>query len=363
MEPVQEKFSFDSEDTLLDKGAEAPKPEGEVEAKPEEEAPKEEAKPSAPDPDILAQLKDAGLRPVKGESREQSLTRINDHYRGRARSHYSELTEIKEQNKQIHAMLEPWLRAQYQAAQAQQQESYLSQVPDKDTDPQGYAIWLAEENLRRQNAREQTDEQLRQQEMQRLEQERILREDEERVSKLVETDEEILDEFEADLDADPEARSAYDWLTQNMINSVKRRFPDATEEQQIEFVRLAQLIDMRYYKQNGIKTSDAIKATAKEAVESAKTLLGIQIAPPQTPPTIVPPKAPGSPVANQVQKESAQARARAVVSPSASTLSPTGEPLDISHMTEDQFVELGLNGGINVDELVKAQYGKQDRWE
>lgn len=312
---------------------------------------------TAPDADIISRLRDHGLRPITGETREAALVRLAEHLGGRATRHYTELREIRNEIGQQRQMLEPLLRAFHQQVTTQERAAAMARIPDRETDPEGYRTWLLEENLRLNLARDQTAE------------ETAARSAEEEA--VIGADEAMLSTLEEAINTRPDVAAAYEFATESALRAAATRFPEATEEQLLHFVRLAQLGDMRALKAANIDVTDVLLTQ----YNNARELLGLRPGQPMpaaatqpaqpapAPPTIPAPSAGGSPTAARIAAQAASAGARAVVAPAApasSAPSATNGAMNIRGMSEDDWVDYALaHPEVDLDAIIRDTYGKR----
>lgn len=355
------------EDALLDQATS-----GAEESESEEKAEQPEQQPaSAIGEDVEKMLSDARLRPVPNETREQALLRLNSHFSGRASSHYRELGETRREAQQavaqvaqLTAVLSPFLAQWREAEMMRQREAQMAQIPDKEQDPVGYGIWLQEQNLRIQAQREQ--DAIRQQQAFQQQQAALAQ-----AHQALDVDESALNELETAVQSDPEVATAYQFMTQASIRQAQRLFPEASEDEILEFVQLAQQRDMRTHAQLGMSIAEAVKTGYRDALElagmhPAQAQAAADQAMPSTPSASAQgQRRTGSPTAARLERESAAGRARAVVS-SAPPVggAPMGDGLDVRNMDEDAMLDFALKSPQNAEALSKAiakTFGKGGR--
>lgn len=327
---------------------------GAAPAEEQPEQPEQQAEPALA-PDVAAELADARLRPVQGETTEQALRRLSKHYSGRSRSHYEDLRGLKEELGGVKQMIQPLWQALRDQAEAQQREAFMRQVPDKEADPQAYHTWLLEQTVQRQEEERQRNEeqaaQLAQQEQ------------------LVAVDEVALTDLVTGLESDGEVRDGYSFALQVGMKSAEKQFPNATPEQLEELAKLSQQLMMRGLVHHGASVSDYYRhmyATARSLIggngggtqaQQQQAAAVVAEAMPQPMPQVAPaPAQPqGSPTAARLRAESAKAAARAVVSPGpAASSTPSGEGIDLRQLNDEQAFEL-------YQEYAAA--GRTDQWE
>lgn len=365
--PPQESFGFDKEDALLESSYEGDdSADAEDQAVDDAAAGKPPAKPRElqsgkvarvlpdtadilpPDPEVSHLLREARLPAIKGETREQSLSRLATHFAGRAKGHWAEIKELRDGQNRLQQSLEPLLRTFYSNVIAKEKEEYLSTIPDKESDPEGYRTWVGEEALRRLAAREESERTY-------MEQAAQARQREAEVEAILEIDESAVDELEEAVNSDPEIKSAFEFVTEIAMYNAETRFPDKTPEERRMAVQAAQLQDLRWMKQNGVPVGEAIKA----AMNRTKEILARQSGQPAPAPAPAPaPGKPRSATADRVARE--QARSRVAAAPAASAPLGTGD-LDLRSLSEDEFVDAALDGRIT-DELIMKTFGKSSRY-
>jgi len=338
--------------------AEAPKPGVEP---PKVEPPKP-APTDAIDPDTRALLAKNNLRAIPGETREQARDRLMAHYSGRATSHFHELQGLKDSIDRLQAWMTPMARAYYQQLQQQERESIIAQIPDKERDPQGYAIWLAERGVQMQVDRETREAQAQQQHAAATAEQQQA---EAVAEAIVAVDEEAIGILDKAIAEDAPTADAYATLTDAAIESARVSFPGATEEELHEFVELAQHLELRMMHANGVD----IPAAIRDRAASMRRAFGAPA--PETPAPSAPapvasapansiPQLVTSPTAERVAAQSAAQAARAVVTsappPTSAPTGLSGRP-DIRNMDEDEFVDAFLDGRINEQDVLQT-YGR-----
>lgn len=304
--------------------------------------------------DMRQQLAQARLRPIPNETNEQASARLINHYSSRSSANWQELQTMRSTVEGLRSLMEPMLRTFYRNQEMAQREAVMSQIPDKESDPQGYAIWLGEQNLRIQAERDRAAQEY-------ALQGQTLAEENARLEEILSQDEEVIEYLGAAIEADPATAESYDLLTGMMIDQTRVNYPDASDEEVNEFVQLAQTLEMRAMRANGLDIPSTIRAKA-DATRKMMARFGVggnghpQPAPAHTPPTIV------SPTAARLERESSQAQARASVIPNGPSAAPSGAGgYQLRGMSEDDFVDLALDGKIT-DQMLIDTFGQNSRW-
>lgn len=317
------------------------------------------------DPEIADHLRSAGLRPVDNETNEQALKRLNRHWSGRAQKHYDEIRSLRtESNQQLLAMrqmVEPILRAEYQRHQQAEREALMAQIPEPGT-PE-HQEWLTQQILRNQLEQQQTWQQ------QQIAQQQAWQQQQQQAA-LLASDSQALDELATVLDSDPDAASAYAAVTELGFAAAQDMYPDATPAQVEEFVRLSQLMDLRAFRDRGMPVADALKSSYQRMARAVGIASsngsngnangngsnGHATAVPQGGKK----PAGGSPTAARQAAAHAQEQARRVVSPIGRGGGPSGQGLDLTNLSEEEYVTMRLNGTIT-DEMQARAFTRPGR--
>lgn len=342
------------------------------------QAPAATTQPTTPaplPPALVSRLREAGLREAPGETIDQAHDRLYDHLRARGSRFYNEareqqrlLQQIAQETQAQRQALEPIIRDYYRREQAAKTEELAAQIPDPDVDPDAYRTWLAEEQLRRDDAR-------RDEEMQRAEVYRQQQEQAQYQAELARLDETSYSAVAQGLGlvpgvpADTEFVTAYDAMTKATYAGWQTRYPDASPDDLAELTSLSQQIDMRRYAELGYDPRVVIKGQAA----SLRQLLGgangnghqpqqqaqpvqPQQAPapqaqPQSQPQVQAPQP--SPTAVRSQAAAAAVRAHQPLSPPPSARpATTGTLPDIGEMDEEDYVEAVLNNMIPLEDRI-----------
>lgn len=323
------------------------------------------AQPVALSADIVHQLAEARLKPIQGEDDAAALRRLNRHYSGLSRKHFSSVKNLEEQVGRLTAIAESNARAEWEKIQQAQRERAMASMPDPEVEPEKYNRLLAEETLRRLTERE------------RVEAERQA--EEQRLSQVLDVDEQAFDALESEINSDPEAAAAYQFATDSGLQYVRTLYPDAPDDKVYELVQLVQQNEIRMHHARGMSYLDTARANMHAALNFAQRYGYMpqpqQVQQAQAPQPVVQPQPQqangnkgGSPTAQRLQAESAKAQARQAVSPSGSR--PSAVPsnngqIDLnSFESEEDYVRARLSGAItdsDYDRLATAQLGRGRR--
>lgn len=299
----------------------------------------------------------------EGETGDQALERVRNHERVRWQKHDQERRQLErrvaaqEQQLANIATLEPLLRAFAEEKIAAQREREMAARPDPETDPERYDRSLLESLHERMSARERA-------EASAAEEQRRLEAENQRISAIVDYDDETVDELERAV-ADPAVKQAYEYLSALGYEEVAEDYPEATPEQVREFVSNSQLIQLRGYRQKGWNIGDLLLRKAQRAYQRGLAIYGQATAGAPGAPAgngngngkPAKPAAQGSPTAQRIQREHAQSQARAAVSGGSRAGGPSGTALDLTRITDpDELVSL-MKAGKITEYMIQSQLG------
>lgn len=297
-------------------------------------------------PEIITRLRQEKLEPVPGETREAALLRLSDHLRGKATSYGREMSKLEREMRAMRESLDPILRREYQERMAEYTRQQAARIPDRETDPVAYGIWLQEQQLLREQERDAAAAQA-----QELEQANALE-----TAGFVELAV-ALGQREG-TPADPETVAAYNAMAVAGYNAISAKYPDATPEEVHEFLVLSQQDWVRGIKARGGNVVEQLKSDYREA----QRLYG---APPPARPangtkpggTVAP--RPGT-AAARVQAEQQRQQARsAVTRPAAARTSAAQPEIDPATMSEDEYVSARLHGLLKSD-ASRKRFGNRE---
>jgi len=340
---------------MADEGLNAPE---EVEAPPAQGIDGEPLAPGAPpkpagaapagdlSPEITTRLQQAGLKPVAGETREAALVRLVDHLHGKSSQIGRERAEMKRELRDLNERLEPILRREYQERMAEMTRQQAAQIPDRETDPVAYSIWLQEQQALREQERDAAAAQAAE-----LEQANAME-----TAGFVELAV-ALGQREG-TPADPEAVAAYNAFAVAGYNAIAAKYPEASPEEIQEFLVLSQQDWVRGIKARGGNVVAQLVADYRQA----QTLYGAGA--PTAPPNGAQKPAAGAPrpgtAAASVAAEQARQRARsAVTRPAAARTSAAQPEIDPATMSEDDYVKARLHGLLKPDASQK-RFGNRE---
>lgn len=321
-------------------------------------APKEEpVDPNAPSPELLQRLTSTGLRPIPGETATAAQDRLFNHLVAKSSANYREVQKEKERSRALEAhmatlsqQLEPIVREHYQRQKEQQTAELAAAMPDKYAQPQEYAIWLQEENLRYNIQRD--DEQKRQQEQWAEQQRSALA-----TAQLEQLDGTAFNLVYEAIEQDEEIARAYDIQSQLMRDNFSLHFPDAEEAQLAELVALTQQLEYRKWLSQNRHPAEVLReqyrkwrryagvkdeAPNEEIGAAATVVAAPQVSTPQP-----------SPTATRMQQEAEAARRRGPVSAPVPTR-PVGntELPEVGDMDEDEYLEAVLRGQFTEEQRI-----------
>ncbi len=324
--------------------------------------PKEEppADPNAPSPDLIQRLTSTGLRPIPGETAAAAQDRLFNHLVAKSSANYREVQKEKERARSLEAhittlsqQLDPIIREHYQRQKEQQTAELAATMPDKYAQPQEYAIWLQEENLRYNIQRD--DEQRRQQD-QWAEQQRSAM----ATAQLEQLDGTAFQLVAEAIEQDEEIGQAYDIQSQMMADNFRLHFPDADDAQLHELVALTQQLEYRKWISQNKHPAEVLRAQYRRWQQSMQRAGGAGAgrqnqpeAPAEegTQPVIAQP----SPTATRMQQESEAARRRGPVTAPAPTR-PAGQggqlPDPDDFEDEDEYLEAVLRGSFTEEQRI-----------
>lgn len=328
--------------------------------------------------ELSAALRHEGLRFIQGETPEAAYARLTFHLSRKSASYGKTIKQMKEeaqaQRAELRELLGPILREHYQRQHRAQVEQEAAQIPDRETDPEGYKVWLNEEVLRRLDAAEQGQQEqaltAEQQEAERIAQQRLAAIDESGYSKVAEG----LGLVQG-REPDPEFSHAYEVYSEAAVAAARSYFPEASDEQIQEFIGLSQQLDIRRAEMNGVDIRDVMKGrlngmieslvrrglvTRKEANAAAAATTGATGAAGNGHDTKTTAKAPAQTVAQRVTADAAAAakRATSAVPGSSRPTQLPGQIPDATGMDEDDFVEAALSGILGSEEQRAAPHRK-----
>lgn len=234
-------------------------------AAPPAEATDQQVGTSSLPPSVVDALRSENLKLIDGETMEAAWDRYNSHMRRKNDRFYRDFKEARENERRVLSELQatreslrPILEDYYNRQREQQTAQLAATIPDKETDPIGYSIWLNEQILARDRQREEqavTD--------------RLTAEQMEQQQQMVDYNKQ-LDEvaYEAvatalgevpGVEADQSFVQAYDTMSKVSMAAARDYFPTASDEELAEFVGLSQQLDYRRWVQLGQDPREVIK--------------------------------------------------------------------------------------------------------
>lgn len=325
--------------------------------------------------DLVKDLAREGLATIPGETEAAAARRLSSHLFGKSTAYYNDIRRLRQAEEthvrrfnELRTGLEPMLRDYHQRQRMAQVEEQAAQIPDKETDPTGYQIWLQEETIRR-------DDERRQQEWQQAQDAQRNQADAEFQDQLAAIDNSGYTKVAEGLglaqgsQPDPEFAHAYEVYSESAMAAAKSYFPDASDGQLQEFIGLSQQLDIRRAEMNGVDIREVMKGRLNGLVESlvrrglvtraqAGQGQGQGQGGQQTPANK--PAASAQTVAQRVQgNASAAARRAPSAVPTTTRPSPLpGQLPDASALEEDDFVEAALAGLLGNEEQRAAPHRK-----
>lgn len=221
--------------------------------------------------DLAEALRRERLPSVPGETVTAAYSRLATHLQGRNRQLYTSIKDgeraRKAEIKELRDSLEPMIREYYQRQHRAALEDAAAQIPDKETDPEGYKLWVNEEVLRRLDAAERGAEQqaltAEEQEAERQVQERLSAIDNSGYSKVAEG----LGLVQG-REPDPDFSHAYNVYSEAAVLAARSYWPDANDDQIQQFVALSQQLDIRRAEINGVDIRDVMKGRLNHLIDS-----------------------------------------------------------------------------------------------
>lgn len=323
-------------------------------------------------PDLVDAYRREGLRLQPDESTTDAYSRLTNHLTRKSAAFYRDQKEAEvaraNEMRELRVGLEPMLRDYHQRQREAQLEEQAAQIPDKETDPQGYAIWLQEETLRRDEAR-------RNEEWQRVQEARRQQAESEFAGQVAQVDNAGYAKVAEGLglvsgrQPDPEFTHAYEVYSESALEAARSYFPDANEHQIHEFIGLSQQLDIRRAEMNGVDIRDVMKGRMNKFVDSlvrrgvVARVAGVGSGNGNGGTSTGDGRATGRPDPTVAQRVSAASSAAQRRGPSAvaSNTRPAGlggQLPDAAGMDEDDFVEAALSGLLGTEEQRASQHRK-----
>lgn len=259
----------------------------------------------------------------EGETPDQTFSRLYAEQRDFATRQWHDSKELRAQVANLNGMLEPLLRQQYQAAQAQYYQEQAALIPDPETQPAEFAAYMAALNWDQQQQVYQY-QQLQNDEAARLQAE---------TQQYQQTFFPIMQEMEQLAQAQDPDVGQFMGLTLEMA---RQEFPDAPQELLVEYAGNQVLLEARGWRQQGIGVGDGIH----RRMDVFRRAMGGSPAPARRGGA-----AAGSPTGQRLAKDSAAARRAQAVAPlspgSGGGQSGAGD-FNPAGMSEDDYVKQGL---------------------
>lgn len=318
-------------------------------SKPGEGAPKPQARQAAPAQAPAGETPEQAERRIiesqrrQGETLEDTAIRLYaanrqgyDRLKHEKRDLQNSLTRLEAQQVQQRAEWEPFLRDYYRQRQAETQREQLASIPDREADPVGYSIWLAEQNLIRTNAAE--------------EQRQAALAEEQRLEEVAQVDEVWAGQLQEAL-AVPEFQADFELLVNYAKESARVDFPSATPAQIDQLIENANLLAMR----NALTSGIGVEGYVWQKASILRRMMGSQQ--PAQPQAQRPTNS--ATVKRLAAAGERQRKAGSLAGPSGPGAAGglPGQGVDILAMNEDDFVQAVLANRVDVNKLSKQKFG------
>lgn len=327
------------------------------------EATDQQAGTSSLPPSVVDALRSENLKLIDGETMEAAWERYNSHMRRKNDRFYRDFKEARENERRVLSELQatreslrPILEDYYNRQREQQTAQLAATIPDKETDPIGYSIWLNEQILARDRQREEQAVTDRLTAEQREQQQQAADYNKQLDEVAYEAVAAALGEVPG-VEADQSFVQAYDTMSKVSMAAARDYFPTASDEELAEFVGLSQQLDYRRWVQLGQDPREVIK----RRYESWSSLFGrpaagqaaqdsIQQQP--TPAMQSRPVAVPSIVTRQAAAAAGAARREPLTTPAVGRPAQAGTalPNPDDFTSSEDYVEAALDGLLGSDE-------------